>query len=42
MSDAKLDSSSFSSFGDMTPQNFRQKKGMSSNLDIYPQKMGLT
>ena len=43
MSDAKFESGTFSSFGDMTSQNFPLKKGNKSwNSGIYPRKMGLT
>ena len=41
--DAKFKVDSSFSFGDMTSQNFPQKKGtMSSNSTIYPRKTGLT
>ena len=41
--DAKFESGSFSSFGDMTSQNFPRKEGNeSSNSAMYPQKTGLT
>ena len=42
MPDALFESDSLSSFGDMTSQNFLQEGNKSSNLDIYPWKMGLT
>ena len=41
--DAKFESGSFSSVGDMTSQNFPLQEGNeSSNSGIYPPKMGLT
>ena len=43
MADAKFESGSFSSFGDMTSQKFPSEEGnQSSNSSIYPRKMGLT
>ena len=38
--DAKFESGSSSSFGDMTSQNFPRNKG--TNSAIYPRKTGLT
>ena len=41
--DAKFEADSSSSFGDMTPQNFFRKKGMSHQIRLFsPRKMGLT
>ena len=41
--DAKFESDSSSSFGDMTSQNFSRKKGTSHEISaIYPRKTGLT
>ena len=43
ISDAKFESGSSSSFGDMTSQNFSRKtENESSNSAIYPRKTGLT
>ena len=43
MLDAKFESGSSSSFGDMTSHNFSLKEGdKSSNSAIYPRKTGLT
>ena len=41
--DAKFESGSSSSFGDMTSQNFPQKKEMSHQIWLFtPRKTGLT
>ena len=41
--DAKFESDSSSSFGDMTSQNFPWKKGTSHEIRIFnPRKTGLT
>ena len=41
--DAKFEANSSFSFGNMTSQNFPQKKGTtSSDLTVYPRKTGLT
>ena len=40
--DAKFEFDSSFSFGDMTSQNFPQKKGTSHPIRLYPRKMGLT
>ena len=41
--DAKFESDSSSSFGDMTSQNFPQKKGTSQEIRLFtPRKTGLT
>ena len=43
MPDAKFASGRFSRFGDMTLQNFHQKKGMSHKIRLFtPRKMCLT